>query len=85
MHSDFKKQHEIPYNSLVSSYICMQPQIVANQPNNLAICKQIFFRIVIHFYRNCLFSQSVNMKILHSMIKLKCLVGFGTDHKVPTN
>ena len=65
MHSDFKKQHEIPHHSLVSSYICMQPQIMANpaQQFSYATCKQILIRIIIHFYRNCLFLQSVNMKI----------------------
>ena len=26
----YRKKHKIPYYSLVSSYICMQPQIVAN-------------------------------------------------------
>ena len=65
MHGDYKKQNEIPYHSLVSSYICMQPQIVANpaQQFSHATCKQILIKIIIHFYRNYLFLQSVNMKI----------------------
>ena len=51
----YKKQHEIPYHSSVSSYICMHPQIVANpaQQFSRATCKQILITIIINVEIAC--------------------------------